>query len=108
MLKRDAILAFKDKRIGKVEVPAFGGEVGLATLTAAEADRIRTLGEDGTPASVGIVLLGACDETGERLFKDDDKDFLAGLPAAEVGMIAKAILEHNGLTGDSQDAAKND
>jgi hypothetical protein len=108
MLNRDAILAFKDQRIGQVDVPALGGAVGLATLTAAEADRIRTLGEDGTPASVGIVILGACDAEGQRLFTEKDAKVLAGLPAAEVGKIAKAILEHNGLTGDSQDEAKND
>lgn len=108
MLDRDAILAFKDKRIGKVEVDALGGEIGIATLTAAEADRIRLLGQDGLPISVGVVILGACDAEGNRLFKDEDAAKLAGLPAGEVGKIAKAILAHNGLTGDSQDEAKND
>lgn len=108
MLNRDAILAFKDNRIGKLDVPTLGGEIGLATLTAAEADRIRLLGEDGVPASVGVVILGACDAEGNRLFTDKDAQALAGLPAAEVGAIAKAILDHNGLTGASQDEAKND
>lgn len=108
MLDRNAILAFKDNRIGKVDVPALGGEIGLATLTAAEADKIRLLGEDGLPVSVGVVILGACDADGNRLFTDKDAKALAGLPAGEVGKIAKAILDHNGLTGDSQDEAKND
>lgn len=103
-LSRDAILGFKDDRIGRVDVPEMGGEVCLASLTAAEADKIRTLGEDSIPVSVGIVILGACDDTGKRLFTDKDKTALSGLPASCMGKIANAILVHNGLSGDE---AKN-
>jgi hypothetical protein len=107
MLSRDAILGFKDTRIGRIDVPELGGEVCIASLTAQEADQIRKLGEDGTPASVGVVILGACDETGARLFTDKDKPALAKLPASVMGRIGNAILKHNGLTGEAQDEVKN-
>lgn len=107
MLSRDTILGFKDNRVETVEVPELGGEIGVAAFTAAEADTIRTLGEDGIPMSVGVVILGACDADGKRLFTSKDKDALAKLPATVVGKIANAILEHNGLTAKAQEEAKN-
>lgn len=107
MLTRDAILGFKDDRIGRVEVPELGGEVCIASLTAAEADKIRTLGEDGVPMSVGVVILGACDKNGKRLFTMKDAARVGELPASAVGRIAQAILRHNKLGGEDQEEAKN-
>lgn len=107
MLNRDAILGHKDTRIQKVLVEEFGGEVCIAALTAAEADRLRQAGESPLPFTVQVVILGACDEDGQRLFSDKDGAALAKLPASALGRIAQAILRHNALTEDSQDAAKN-
>jgi hypothetical protein len=84
--------AFKDDRIGKVEVPEMGGEVCVASLTVAEADKIKSLGEATVPAVVGLVILGACDEDGKRLFKDSDAEALGKLPASALGKVANAIL----------------
>lgn len=107
MLSREAILGHKDSRIGRVDVPEMGGEVCVANLTVAEADRIRTLGDTGVPAVVGLVILGACDDGGKRLFSDKDAKALGDLPASALGKIANAVLAHNGLAGDSADEAKN-
>lgn len=104
MLSREAILGFKDDNIAKVEVPELGGEVCVARLTAAEADKIRSLGDD-CPFIVGVAILGACDADGNRLFTDKDKAALSKLPATVVGQVSNAILKHNGLLGG--DEAKN-
>lgn len=104
-LSREAILGHKDDRIGRIDVAEMGGEVCVASLTVAEADRIRTLGDAKIPAVVGLVILGACDADGARLFTDKDADALAKLPASALGKIANAVLSHNGLAGDD---AKND
>ena len=108
MLSRDTILGFKDERVETIEVPELGGTIGVAAFTAAEADTIRSIGDDGTPMSVGVVILGACDADGNRLFTAKDKPALCKLPASIVGKIANAILEHNGLTAKAQEEAKND
>lgn len=100
-LSRDAILGAVDNRIRRVDVPEFGGEVCVGSLTVAEADRIRTIGQDGTPASVIVAILTVCDEKGVRLFTDADIELLKGLPASAVTLIANAALEHNGLTAAS-------
>ncbi len=107
-LSRKEILGHVDTRIGRVDVPEMGGDVCLASLTVAEADKIRTLGENDIPAVVGLVILGACDETGKRLFTLDDKDALAKLPASALGKIANAVLAHNGLAGDDEKNASSE
>lgn len=104
---REQILAYEDSNIGRVEVPEFGGEVCVATLSAAEADKISKLGEDGVPSNVGLVILGACDEDGKRLFKPGDAAALAKKPARALTKIAQKVLDHNGMGPDAAAEAKN-
>lgn len=106
-LSRKAILDFKDTNIGRVEVPEFGGEVCIATLSAIEADKIRDLPEN-VPNNVSIVILGACDESGERLFTYKDAEALGNKPSKALTTIGNAILRHNGLIAEVQEEVKND
>ncbi len=105
-VSRDAILAFEDKNVGRVEVKEFGGEVCVATLTAEEADHIRKLPEN-VPSNVSLVILGACDEKAKRLFTTADVDVLKTKPSKALTTIANAVLRHNGLLAESADEAKN-
>lgn len=108
MLSREAILGHKDTNIGRVSVDEFGGEVCVAMFSAAEADRFRSaIGETTMPMNVLLVILGACDEKGERLFTDADAEALGKQPAKALTTIANKVLEHNGLTGDAVEEAKN-
>ena len=107
MLTREKILGHVDTRIGKVDVPEMGGEVSVASLTVAEADKVRTLGADGVPAVVRLVILGTCDADGKRLFTDNDAEALGGLPATALSKIANAVLSHNGLTSEAAEDSKN-
>lgn len=109
MLSREAILGHKDTNIGRVEVAEFGGEVCVALFSAMEADRFRSAigSEVGMPINVLLTILGACDEKGKRLFTDADADALGALPSKAVTAIANKVLEHNGLTGDAVEEAKN-
>jgi len=106
-LSRDDFLKHVDKRIGRVDVPEMGGEVCVASLTVAEADQFRGLGEDGIPASLKIAILCVCDEAGTRLFTMADVDVLKAMPVTAIGAIATAALKHNGLHGSSGEKAKN-
>lgn len=106
MLTREAILGHVDKRIERVQVEEMGGEVCVASLTVAEMDQITKLSET-LPTSVEVVIIGACDETGKRLFTVNDRAKLASLPATAMATIAKAVLEHNGLAARSAEEAKN-
>lgn len=106
MLSRKDILGHVDSRIGKVDVPEMGGEVCLASFTVAEADQFRKLDPE-TSAVIALVVMGVCDDKGERLFTDKDYDALGKLPASALGRIATAVLEHNGLGRNAGDEAKN-
>lgn len=106
MLTREAFLGHVDNRIGRVDVPELGGEVCLAGFTVAEADSFRKLDPESS-AVVALVVMGVCDEKGKRLFTEKDYDALAKLPAAALGRIASAVLEHNGLGKSAVDEAKN-
>lgn len=104
-LSRKDILGHKDTRVGSIEVEEMGGTIHVASLTVAEADKIRSLGEGEVPAVVGLVVLGACDEGGARLFTDKDCAALGKLPASALGKVANAVLAHNGLSGESTEAS---
>lgn len=104
MLSRDKILGYRDDRIGRLDVPDLGGEVGLARLTVAEADRLAKL-DSGASANLELLILGVCDDEGKRLFSDKDRDALKKLPNDVVRMVAQAILTHNGYTGEEKNAS---
>lgn len=109
MLSREAILGHKDTNIGRVSVEEFGGEVCVAMFSAMEADRFRaSIGEAGIPMNVLLVILGACDDKGVRLFSMEDAKALGEQNSKALTTIANKVLEHNGLTGDAVEEAKND
>jgi hypothetical protein len=103
-LSRDAILGCNTTDVSKVSVKEFGGDVCVATLTAAEADRIKEAGSNGMPSNVFLVILGACDDKGVRLFTDADAEILAKKPARALTRIANKVLQHNGMTDDEGEA----
>lgn len=107
MLDRKAILAYEDTNIATVAVKEFGGDVCVALLSAEEADQIKNLGEDGVPSNVGLVILGACDDDGKRLFTKKDAAALGKKPSRALTTIANKILEHNGLLASAVDEPKN-
>lgn len=106
-VSREIILGFDTVEIDRVFVKEFGGDVCVATLSADEADQISSLGEE-FPATVGLVILGACDEDGKRLFTKKDAAALSKKPAKAIGAIAKKVLSHNGLGSEAAAEAKND
>lgn len=106
-LDRDKILGYVSKPKGSVPVPEFGGDVFIAELTVDEADQFRTLGADGVPANVRLAVLGACDETGKRLFTEEDIPALRALPARAMTLIGNAVLRLNGSTEEAAEDAKN-
>ena len=108
VLGRELILAHRDARIGRVKVAEMQGEICVASLTAGEADKLARLDGEKYPATVGVVILGACDDQGVRLFSDADAAALTALPASAMKKIADAVMEHNGLSGEAAAELKND
>ncbi len=83
-------------------VPALRGRVRLRELTALErwqSDRVPT-----PIASAWLVARAVIDDTGQRVYADEDLEWLSLLPADVLGPMADAIRTANALDSDSVEA----
>lgn len=74
----------------------------MASAQAAIPEESKTL-EDMMRFSAKLVLLGACDAKGERLFADSDFESVCSMPWDMLKVLIEGIKKHNGM----DDAAKN-
>lgn len=106
MLTRDAILSAPLPAPAPLDVPEWGGQVALRTLTLEEALSFSAIpAADLARRAVVIVRLVVVQQSGERLFCEEDDPWLAGLPWDLLKRLAFACLGHNGLTAEAQERA---
>ena len=100
----------------RVDVPEWGGEVWVRTLTGAELDafeasRVR-VGKNGKPELAiantrgTLAALCCCDEKGARLFSDDDAPELGRLGARGLDRVYDAAARLNGLSKEAVEEAR--
>lgn len=112
-LTRDAILDADDKRLDPVEIPEWPDENGnpgivyVRSLTGTERDHYEqsTMAMRGSTvipklehARARLIVLTACDETGERLFTTDDVRALGRRNARPIERLFDKAREMAGLT----------
>lgn len=114
-LTKEAILAANDLQTRVVDVPEWGGEVILKTLSGMERNAFenslyRINGERATPnmANMSAKLLARVivDEQGNRIFTDGDIMALGGKSAAVLSRLFEIASEMNGLGEDAIDDAE--
>jgi hypothetical protein len=109
ILNRDLILNAIDQKIEAVEMPEWGGVVHVRSLNGSERDSYEAgmvrFGADGKPKEVRLQNMRAklcaltiCDETGKRLFSDDDMDALSQKNASALQKIFGVAQRLSGLT----------
>lgn len=104
LLSREAILGADDIKKTVVEVPEWGGNVilGMMTGEARDAFEQSVNSGDGGPNIINIheriVVLTAIDESGNRLFTEEDIVALSKKSAAAVRRCALAAQKLNALT----------
>lgn len=111
VLKREDFRAKINSRptvAGEVEVPALGGKVFIAKLSAAGKDRVTAallhLGKKDSHYRARLVVESACDEQGAKLFTEDDLTWLASLDSD----ILEPIFDEARKVNDRDEgAAKN-
>ena len=102
---RDKYLSLKSGKVGSVEVESWG-TVHIRALTLSDLDKLKTLNE--AEAIVSGVLFGVCDDQGQRVFTEGDKEtLLNSTPFGVLAAVAEAVGTHNGLTADKVSDAKN-
>ena len=117
LLSKTAILAAQDLQTEDVEVPEWGGAVRVRSFTGRERDAFESSmvrGEgrnrkvDLTNMRARLVGLTVIDETGQRLFTDDEVDLLGAKSGAALDRVFAVAQKLNGLSGaDVEELSKN-
>ena len=115
MLTKDEILKRRPSKMESIESPAWGGSVYVREMNAAERDSLEsqqlTAKQAGQPMHnfrANLVARTACDDTGARMFTDDEADALAELPADDLRPIADKAMDLNGMSEkEAKDVAGN-
>ena len=105
-LSRDAILSASVGEIVTVSVPEWGGDVCLRPLSGAEVTDIYSKDLPSEQVTRAVVVASICDETGARLFSEEDIDALFAKSYFTLQPIIAKALEINRMTKESADAAK--
>lgn len=110
-LNKAAILAADDLPRESVTVPEWGGEVLVRTMTGTERDAFETslLEKDRRMENMRarLVSLTLCDETGERMFSDDEVTALGKKSAMALDRVFAVAQRLNGIGAGAVDTAKN-
>jgi len=115
MLTRDQILMCDDLPRETVQVPEWGGEVQVRTMTGTDRDAFESslIGKDNQSGGrlenvrARLVSLTLCDETGVRLFTDGDITALGQKSAKALDRVFTVAQRLNGIGTDQVDVAKN-
>lgn len=107
MLSKAEILGVDDRPVTVVSVPEWGGEIRLRCISALDRDRwLRRMYDDkgnlkNPEKSFQASFLALCivDDTGARVFEDDDIDALAGKNAMVLDRLFREAYRLNGLSG---------
>lgn len=108
MLTRDTILGAHDFETRTVDVPEWGGEVMVRSLSGAARDRIESvfLGGETNGLKALVVILTACEADGSLLFTDDDLEPLRAKSAVAIERVFDAAWELSGLAPDAVEDAE--
>lgn len=111
MLTRDAILSADDLKREVVQVPEWGGEIIISTMTGAARDAFeQSIVGGGKPdvSNIRARLVAACavNEQGERIFSDADAELLGRKSAAALQRCAAVAQRLNAMTTDELEAAR--
>lgn len=114
MATKDEILGKDDLTIERVNVPEWGCEVCVRTMSAAERDAFEAsyLGQDDIARMANVrarfCCLIICDDEGGRVFDDEDADALGKKSASALDRIFEVGQRLNGLSAnDVEELEKN-
>lgn len=105
-LDRKSILAANDVKLEKTPVPEWGGDVYLRVISGADRDRFEESYADQKMKAFRIrfLLLTLCDDSGERLFKDDEAELLGKKSSVVINRLFEAGWKLNAFSQEAVDA----
>jgi hypothetical protein len=105
-LDRKSILAANDVKLEKTPVPEWGGDVYLRVISGADRDRFEESYADQKMKAFRIrfLLLTLCDDSGERLFKDEEAEMLGKKSSVVINRLFEAGWKLNAFSQEAVDA----
>lgn len=97
MSLREKYLASKASVVGSVDIPDWG-KVHIRSLSLSDMEKMKDKGD--VEAVLWSILLGVCDEVGNKVFGPDDWEFIKGLPWLIVQPLAEAVSRFNKLSAE--------
>ncbi len=109
-LSKRAILEAKDIKTKEVDVPEWGGSVCIRIISGADRDVFeQAYSEKKMDAfRTRFLVLTLCDESGDRLFTNDEIDSLNNKSSRVINRLFDAAWEFNAFTPASVEALGND
>jgi hypothetical protein len=110
-LSKTAILAAKDVRLSDaIPVPEWKGDVFVKTLSGLERDAFEESYAEQKMKSfrVRFLVLTLCDDSGERLFSDDDTDALGKKSSVVINRLFEKAWAHNAFTQEAVEGLGKD
>lgn len=110
-LSKAKILAAKDVKLSDpVSVPEWGGDVYIKTLSGTERDFFEESYSQNKMKAfrARFLVLTLCDDSGERLFADNEVDALSGKSSTVLNRLFEAAWDHNAFTNAAVDALGKD
>lgn len=110
VLSREAIKKVSDCKLERVPVPEWGGDVFMKTLSGTERDQF----EDGYAEQKmknfrsRFLVLTLCNESGERLFGDDEAQELGSKSSIVLNRLFEKGWALNAFRTEDVDALGND
>lgn len=110
ILTKEAILAADDLPRELVNVPEWGGDVFVRTMTGTDRDAFEAslIGKEGRMENVRarLVSLTLCNEAGERMFDDAEIATLGKKSARALDRVFSVAQRLNGIGTEQVEAAK--
>jgi hypothetical protein len=106
-LSKKAILAAKDTKLeGPIAVPEWGGDVFVRTISGVERDQFEDAYSEQKMKAfrVRFLVLTLSDDSGERLFGDDEIDALGKKSSVVINRLFDKAWQHNAFTQEAVDA----
>ena len=105
-LSKDQILNADDQKIEKVDVPEWGGEVCIKTMSGHQRDKYESdcikasERKDFVNMRAKLAVLTICDEEGNLVFDEKEINSLTRKSASALEKVFAASCKLNGITDD--------
>lgn len=109
VLSKNQIDAAKDSKVVIVNVPEWGGEVGIRIVTGTERDAFETAYAEKKTHNFRARFLAysLCDENGIRLYDDDDIELIGKKAATVVNRLFEEAWKVNAFTNEAVEELGN-